>query len=40
MSSINKYLYYKQDLYQILKEDADNYYLHRHNRRFIEKHNV
>ena len=37
MSNTDKYLYYKQDLYYILKEDTNNYYLQRCNNIFIQK---
>ena len=38
MSNTDKYLYYKQDLYYILKEDTNNYYLQRYNNIFIQTH--
>ena len=34
------WLYYNTDLYGINDEDADNYYLFKHNRILIEKHNT
>ena len=37
MSNTDKYLYYNQDLYYILKEDTNNYYLQRCNNIFIQK---
>ena len=40
MSNTGEFLYYKQNLYSIQKEDTDNYYLHMHKCSYIEKHNA